>query len=57
MTEYMKEADKGGCVLRILIQMAQDDNELKKEIAISLFGDLAIEVILNGDGRKLRYLF
>ncbi len=27
MTEYMKENDKGGCALRILIQMAQDDNE------------------------------
>ena len=41
MTKYMKEEDKGGCVLKIVIQMAQDDYELKKEIAISLFGRLA----------------
>ena len=42
MTKYMKEEDKGGCVLKIVIQMAQeDDSELKKEIAINLFGRLA----------------
>ena len=42
MTKYMKEADKGESVLKIVIQMAQEDeNEQKKEIAISLFGRLA----------------
>ena len=42
MTKYMKDADKGDCVLKIVIQIAQDDeNEQKKEIAINLFGRLA----------------
>jgi len=42
MTKYMKEADKGEAVLRIVIQMAQEnDNEQKKETAIILFGRLA----------------
>ena len=42
MTNYMKEDDKGGSVLTIVIQMAQDDeDEQKKEIAMSLFGSLA----------------
>ena len=42
MTKYMKEEDKGEAVLRIVIQMAQEnDNEQKKEIAIILFGRLA----------------
>ena len=44
MTKYMKENDKGEAVLRIVIQMAQeqeDENEQKKEIAINLFGRLA----------------
>ena len=42
MTKYMKEADKGDNVLKIVIQMAQEDeNEQKKEIAINLFGRLS----------------
>ena len=42
MTKYMKEADKGEAVLRIVIQMAQEnDVEEKKETAIILFGRLA----------------
>ena len=42
MTKYMKEADKGEAVLRIVIQMAQEnDVEEKKETAIILFGRLS----------------
>ena len=42
MTKYMKEDDKGEAVLRIVVQLAQEnDNEQKKEIAIMLFGRLA----------------
>jgi serine/threonine-protein phosphatase 4 regulatory subunit 1 len=42
MTKYMKDEDKGDNVLKIVIQMAQEDeNEQKKEIAINLFGRLA----------------
>ena len=42
MTKYMKEVDKGEAVLRIVIQMAQEnDVEEKKETAIILFGRLA----------------
>ena len=38
----MKEDDKGEAVLRIVVQLAQEnDNEQKKEIAIMLFGRLA----------------
>ena len=42
MTKYMKEQDKGDIVLKIVIQMAQEDeNEQKKEVAINLFGRLS----------------
>ena len=42
MTKYMKEDDKGEHVLKIVLQMSQeDDNEQKKAIAMSLFGRLA----------------
>ena len=42
MTKYMKEVDKGEAVLRIVIQMAQEnDVEEKKETAIILFGRLS----------------
>ena len=42
MTKFMKEEDKGDNVLKIVMQMAQEDeNEQKKEIAINLFGRLA----------------
>ena len=30
MTKFMKEEDKGGCILNIGIQMAQEDDEQKK---------------------------
>ena len=42
MTNFMKEDDKGGSVLTIVIQMAQeDDDEQRKERAMTLFGSLA----------------
>ena len=42
MTNFMKEDDKGGSVLTIVIQMAQeDDDEQRKERAMHLFGSLA----------------
>ena len=42
MTPFMKEDDKGGRVLTIVIQMAQEDqDEVKKEKAMRLFGNLA----------------
>ena len=41
MTKYMKEKEKGDCVLKIVIQMAQEeDNEQKKVLAMNLFGRL-----------------
>jgi len=42
MTNFMKEDDKGGSILTIVIQMAQEDeDEQKKETAMNLFGSLA----------------
>jgi serine/threonine-protein phosphatase 4 regulatory subunit 1 len=42
MTNFMKEDDKGGSVLTIVIQMAQEDeDEQRKERAMHLFGSLA----------------
>ena len=42
MTQFMKEDDKGGSVLTIVIQMAQEDqDEVKKEKAMRLLGNLA----------------
>ena len=42
MTNYMKEDDKGGSVLTVVIQMAQEfDDEQRKETAMGLFGSLA----------------
>ena len=42
MTNFMKEDDKGGSILTIVIQMAQEDeDEPKKETAMNLFGSLA----------------
>ncbi len=42
MTNFMKDDDKGGSVLTIVIQMAQeDDDEARKEKAMNLFGSLA----------------
>ena len=42
MTNFMKEDDKGGYVLTIVIQMAQEDeDEQRKERAMNLFGSLA----------------
>ena len=42
MTKYMKEVDKGEYVLKIVLQMSQEnDDEQKKVIAMSLFGRLA----------------
>ena len=42
MTQFMKEEDKGGRVLTIVIQMAQEDqDEVKKEKAMRLLGNLA----------------
>ena len=42
MTQFMKEDDKGENILTIVIQMAQEDqDEVKKERAMHLFGSLA----------------
>jgi serine/threonine-protein phosphatase 4 regulatory subunit 1 len=42
MTNFMKNDDKGGYVLTIVIQMAQEDeDEQRKETAMQLFGFLA----------------
>lgn len=42
VTNFMKEDDKGGSVLTIVIQMAQEfDDEQKKETAMNLFGSLS----------------
>ena len=42
MTNFMKEDDKGGSVLTIVIQMAQEfEDEQRKETAMFLFGSLA----------------
>ena len=42
MTNFMKEDDKGGYVLTIVIQMAQEDeDDQRKETAMRLFGSLA----------------
>ena len=42
MTNFMKEDDKGGSELKIVIQMAQEfDDEQKKETAMNLFGSLS----------------
>ena len=42
MTKYMKETDKGDCILKIVIGVSQEPaSDQKKEIIISLFGRLA----------------
>ena len=52
MTKFMKEKDKGDHVLKIVIQMSQEnDNEQKKIIAMNLFGRLSplvgVELIIS----------
>ena len=41
MTQFIKDEDKGECILTIVIKMAQDDfEERKREVAMRLFGEL-----------------
>ena len=42
MAQFMKDEDKGSCILTIVIQMAQEvEDDQRKETAMNLFGSLA----------------
>lgn len=43
LTKYIKEEDRGGCILTIVITMAHDDEDEKNRVlACKLFNDLAV---------------